>query len=38
MNQAEAEEVVDTASEIIERFLVSQPESVIARDRPGLSN
>nr|WP_176754367.1 aspartate aminotransferase family protein [Nitrosomonas sp. Nm132] len=38
MNQAEAEEVVDTASEIIEGFLVSQPESVIARDRPGLSN
>lgn len=38
MNQAEAEEVVDTASEIIERFLVSQPESVIARDRPGSSN
>lgn len=38
MNQLEAEQVVDTASEIIERFLVSQPENVIARDRLGLSN
>lgn len=38
MSQAEAEQVVDTVSEIIERFLVSQTETSITRDRPGLSN
>lgn len=38
MNQAEAEQVVNTVSEIIERFLASQTENLIARDKPGSSN
>jgi acetylornithine/N-succinyldiaminopimelate aminotransferase len=38
MNRAEAEQVVDIASEIIGRFLVSQAEDTIARDRLGSSN
>lgn len=38
MNRAEAEQVVDIASEIIGRFLVSQAEDTITRDRLGSSN
>lgn len=38
MNQAEAEQVVDTASEIIGRFLINQTEDAITRDRLGSSS
>lgn len=38
MNQAEAEQVVDIASEIIVRFLASQTENAINRDTLGSSN
>lgn len=38
MNQAEAEQVVDTASEIIGGFLVNQTEDAIMRDRLGSSS
>ncbi len=37
MNQAEAEQVVDISSEIIDRFLASQTANIITRDRPGSS-
>jgi acetylornithine aminotransferase len=38
INQAEAEQVVDISSEIIDRFLTSQAANIITRDRPGSSN
>nr|WP_176969709.1 aspartate aminotransferase family protein [Nitrosomonas sp. Nm33] len=38
MNQAEAKQVVDIASEIIDGFLASQTANMITRDRPDSSN
>ncbi|MCO6428200.1 MAG: aspartate aminotransferase family protein [Nitrosomonas communis] len=38
MNQAEAEQVVDTASEIIGKFLANQTENVLTRNKSGPSN
>jgi len=38
MDQAEAEQVVDTASEIIGKFLANQTENVLTRNKSGPSN
>ena len=38
MDQAEAEQVVDTASEIIGKFLTNQTENVLTRNKSGPSN